>query len=380
MFARSLDRFPGTRGSRQAQTLIERRLRDLRLPVRRHYCRVYPHTLLGQAHMDRLVPVVLIYIAAKGLLYLGLVTHATAGPRWLLWVIPVLLLVEYLIFRPRVACNVSTEVTPAEDIERRIILIAHYDAPRVLGMELPVAIFLWLTGRWYWSRSLGRRFASDHRLRIWLSGLGLLAVLVAGAWVFHWAISWSVPIVLATIPWLWLVDWLVSPCPLFAGQTGANDNATGVEALVAVAETLAAGPLRHTSVSIVFTDGEELGGQGMHSWLQENAQDIDAALALDAVGEGRPEAHITESSRLLRSLEPHLWLVVGSAVAENGDLSTVPCADKGAIVGITDHGSIHGHWDDAYDAERWASWEDNIHAVARTTLVWLAALDEECET
>jgi len=69
---------------------------------------------------------------------------------------------------------------------------------------------------------------------------------------------------------------------------GANDNASGIGVVLALAEHLAQVPLEHTEVWLLFTGSERVGGAGMDAFLQQNAAQFQDAtfILLNAVGAG----------------------------------------------------------------------------------------------
>lgn len=73
---------------------------------------------------------------------------------------------------------------------------------------------------------------------------------------------------------------------------GASDNATGVAAVLALAERLAADPLPATEVIVVLPGSEESGMGGMAAWLADARDRLDPAttlvLGLDTLGAGEP--------------------------------------------------------------------------------------------
>jgi Zn-dependent M28 family amino/carboxypeptidase len=77
---------------------------------------------------------------------------------------------------------------------------------------------------------------------------------------------------------------LRSPVP------GANDNASGVAALLALAGRLASDPLDETEVLLVFPGSEEAGMGGMRAFLAAHVLDPARTfvLGLDTVGSGTP--------------------------------------------------------------------------------------------
>jgi Zn-dependent M28 family amino/carboxypeptidase len=83
---------------------------------------------------------------------------------------------------------------------------------------------------------------------------------------------------------------------------GANDNASGVAALVALTAAFARDPLERTDVIAVFTDCEEVGMGGMEAWMADHVDELDKpatlVISLDSVGAGEP-AVVTRESPLL---------------------------------------------------------------------------------
>ena len=73
---------------------------------------------------------------------------------------------------------------------------------------------------------------------------------------------------------------------------GANDNASGVAALVALVAAFARDPLERTDVVAVFTDCEETGLGGATAWLGAHRHELDSAstlvVSLDTLGSGEP--------------------------------------------------------------------------------------------
>src|SRR3954449_334399 len=73
---------------------------------------------------------------------------------------------------------------------------------------------------------------------------------------------------------------------------GANDNATGVAALVALMAAFSRDPLETTDVIAVFSDCEEVGLGGAAAWLAAHRNELDAAstlvVSLDTLGSGEP--------------------------------------------------------------------------------------------
>jgi Zn-dependent M28 family amino/carboxypeptidase len=69
---------------------------------------------------------------------------------------------------------------------------------------------------------------------------------------------------------------------------GANDNASGVAAVLEVARRLASSPFGDTDVLLVFPGGEEVGNTGIRAWLRANRATLEPhttlVINLDSVG------------------------------------------------------------------------------------------------
>src|SRR4051794_18633768 len=100
--------------------------------------------------------------------------------------------------------------------------------------------------------------------------------------------------------------------------SGANDNATGVAAALALAAAFARDPLQRTDVVFVFTDCEEVGLGGMAAWLDAHKAELDVAgtilIGLDTLGSGEP-----------------MVVTRDGAVTANYDGAVHAWADRGAL-------------------------------------------------
>lgn len=99
---------------------------------------------------------------------------------------------------------------------------------------------------------------------------------------------------------------------------GASDNATGVAALLALVERVAADPLPSTEVLVLGSGCEEAGMGGMGAWLREHRWKLDRAgtlvLGLDTLGAGEPAVVAGEGPvRTVRYREQDLALTERAA-------------------------------------------------------------------
>jgi acetylornithine deacetylase/succinyl-diaminopimelate desuccinylase-like protein len=180
--------------------------------------------------------------------------------------------------------NVVARIPAAGHAERTVVFVAHHDSARTgllwrlprtkapLGLSAQLALTLVATGC-----ALGSRV-----LRA-LGGVALAALTLLGLDV---ARSRVVP--------------------------GANDNATGVAALLALTAGFARDPLERTDIVVVFSDCEEVGLGGIAAWVEAHAGELDKAatlvVGLDTLGSGEP-AVVSRDGALSAtySREGHDW-------------------------------------------------------------------------
>jgi hypothetical protein len=115
--------------------------------------------------------------------------------------------------------------------------------------------------------------------------------------------------------WLALASYLdIATSPTVPG---ANDNATGVAALLALARTLAAQPLEHADVVLLAPGCEESGMGGMAAWLRGHRAGLDRertlVVSLDTLGSGTPIVLEAEAT-----LAPHAYRPEDVELAEAG--------------------------------------------------------------
>ena len=118
---------------------------------------------------------------------------------------------------------------------------------------------------------------------------------------------------------------------------GADDNASGVAALLGAARSLASDPPRGVAVHLVFFGAEELGGRGSLFYIRELQDETrpDAALVLDMVGRPLPWGE-TGAGFGIRVDDPELASGLVE-VAANLGVPIVPMAELGdAAPGFSD--------------------------------------------
>jgi hypothetical protein len=160
--------------------------------------------------------------------------------------------------------NVVARIPAAAEPQRTVVFIAHHDAQR--------AGLMWRVPR-------GRQPMS-------LLPQGVMALIALGCLIGSRLLRATGALLLAAMTALGLDVARHRVVP------GANDNATGVAALVALMGAFSRDPLETTDVVGVFSDCEEVGLGGAAAWLAAHHAELDPAstlvVSLDTLGSGEP--------------------------------------------------------------------------------------------
>ena len=222
-------------------------------------------------------------------------------------------LLRRLFFR-RVSQNVVARGT-RPDAPARVILCAHYDAPR--------------TGRAFEDRSKNLASNVQHALRLPLGPFRIL----------FWSVAFLLPIVGARMAGI-ESDWvgflqlfptiilmlgtaLLIDISLSAPSPGANDNASGVATAISMAEELDADAPENLDVWVVLTGGEESLQEGMRSFLRSHRDDVDREssyiVCLDTVGEGEVRYEAAAGWVVTFLMDDHLTGLCEAIASTDGD-------------------------------------------------------------
>ncbi len=178
--------------------------------------------------------------------------------------------------------NVIAVIPPDQPASKKLVLVAHLDSHRAV----------------FW-------FATDFLVKIFSP--------IAIACIF--SVFLAIPVYgLAALTGWPVFGWLGLFCALlhfigwFTGVTadlgqyspGANDNASAVGTVLALAEHLKAKPLNNTEVWLAFTGCEESSGDGMLALLKENGAILKDALFVDfeMVGIGDSISYIRQEGNM----------------------------------------------------------------------------------
>jgi len=190
----------------------------------------------------------------------GMLAETDFASNWMRWLLPA-----------GRSQNTVAVIPAASQASRRVVLCAHLDSHRT-----PI-------------------FYSSQAWQTWFTRLVTLAFasLVLGAFFFG----------LGSLLWLDWLRWFALPAATIQGlamalsisadftpfSPGANDNASGVQVTLDLAERLVEEPLNNTEIWLAFTGCEETGAYGISDFLDRHAESLgDQAIyvVLDQVGLG----------------------------------------------------------------------------------------------
>jgi hypothetical protein len=220
--------------------------------------------------------------------------------------------------------NVVAVIPPRGEVHRQVVLVGHLDSHRAV----------------FW-------FASNFMVALFtiLSVITLYGVYLAmGAYL------------LAVLTRLQFFAWLVLTLALFhflgwfTGVTadlgryspGANDNASGLGTLLALAERLRSQPLQNTEIWLAFTGCEESGCDGLLSLIREHGEVLREALFIDfeMVGIGDSLRYIREEGNLRRQ---HIPGEVETLLQEVGETFGIKPVSTPPVGAFTEAGALWEH-------------------------------------
>lgn len=197
--------------------------------------------------------------------------------------------------------NVLAVISPAAEQRNQVVLLAHLDSHRAV----------W----WFASDWLTR--AMTALTPVGLYGVFLAPLLYLLTDVTGWMGFAYLSLGLAA---LHFIAWFSGmTADLGAYSPGANDNASAVGSVLALAERLQGEPLQHTRVWLAFTGCEETGCDGLRTLLATHGQELKEAIFLDfeLVGIGERLAYLqTEGVLRPKRIDPALERLVQASGAE----------------------------------------------------------------
>jgi hypothetical protein len=210
--------------------------------------------------------------------------------------------------------NVVGVVPPAGAVERRLVLMGYLDSARA---------------PFFWRARARRRLAGCMVLPLFLSlllnAVALLLGAVTGSDSFYFVAFLLVfPQVVALLASLRAGRSSFSP--------GANNNASGVGTLLALAERLKEAPLARTEVWLLATGCRETGGDGIRAFLEAHGETLAEAtfVALEGVGVGERAVYLAGEGALRGTSYPSQALALAARAAER-------CREEGLGIGAERH-------------------------------------------
>jgi hypothetical protein len=220
--------------------------------------------------------------------------------------------------------NVIAVIPPVGDVHRRVVFVGHLDSHR--------AVF------WFTNNFLVTLFSI-------LSMVTLYGVYLAFP-VYFLAVLSQVQF----FAWLGLALAIFHFLGWFTGITadlgryspGANDNASSVGTILALAERLRRQPLQNTEIWLAFTGCEESGCDGMLTLIKEHGNTLKEALFIDLemVGIGDSLRYIHEEGNLRRHRIPKEVEVL---IKEIGEPFGIQAASTPPVGAFTEGGTLWEH-------------------------------------
>jgi hypothetical protein len=220
--------------------------------------------------------------------------------------------------------NVIAVIPPAGEVRNRVVLVAHLDSHR--------AVF------WFANNILVAVFAILSVVTlygVYISMLVYLLAVLTQMQFFAW-----VGLVLAVFHFL---GWFTGiTADLGRYSPGANDNASGVGTVLALAERLKSQPLQNTEIWLALTGCEESGCDGMLSLIKEHGSMLREALFIDfeMVGIGDSLRYISEEGNLHRY---HIPQEVESFLKEVGEPFGIKPASTPPAGAFSEGGTLWEH-------------------------------------
>ena len=178
----------------------------------------------------------------------------------------------------RTGCSVEARISSDVPARRTLVLVAHHDAAHTGLVWHPIA-------------SAANRRRSARSYRAFPSHAAPLIGLAAAATGYRY-LQMPARLLLA------IGTLLSGQAALSPTVPGANDNATGVAAVLELARRLKERPLPGVDVVIVSPGGEEAGSVGMRAWMSGSGRSLKRrstlVVNLDAIGSG---GHLVVSQR-----------------------------------------------------------------------------------
>lgn len=208
--------------------------------------------------------------------------------------------------------NVRAEISPAKEIKKEVIIVAHYDTS--------------LAGLMFAPRQV-KRFRKTFLLNF-ISLLFINFLIFSGLTLSFKYITLSKKLgfisLLFTLAPLVTIILLLHREFKFKATNGANDNASGVSVMLKLAEYFSKNRLNFTKLTILATGSEEVGLIGMQNFLKKYKEKIkgNLILNLDNCGIGKLKYIIREGMIKTYPASEHL-IKIAEEITANQDYSDI---------------------------------------------------------
>lgn len=193
------------------------------------------------------------------------------------------LLRSTLFFR-RASQNVIVPPLPEEPGQPRVIVCAHYDAPLTGAAYNPWAVRAFARFSSLWPARTSPQAVTFWAIALLLPPLGLRLAGIDADWVSAAQLPQTFLLLVAAF--------MYGEIALSPPSPGANDNASGVAAALAVAEQLRESPPQALEVSLLFCGAGETTREGARSFLRAHRRSLPRDgtwfIDIDSVGRGTP--------------------------------------------------------------------------------------------
>jgi hypothetical protein len=292
-------RGPGTDAERRAANMLVGRLREMGRAAEPEPAYVHPSYAL--VHLLHALIAIVGSIVGVSLPALGFALVLFAATSAYLDLNTRLYLVRSLLFRRASQNVVSPGNNPGGPL--RLLLTAHYDAARsgyVFG-ERGIRVARRLSPRW-------RVLLGPFRVLFWGGIAPLVPILgarMAGIDAGWLSVVQLLPTVLLVVAAFLLIDIALSKI-----VPGAYDNASGVAAVLSVAERLRDEPTPNLDVWVVLPGSEECLAEGMRSYLRAHRRDLDrertVIVNIDSVSYGSVHYETSEGPVISTAMDSEL--------------------------------------------------------------------------
>jgi hypothetical protein len=222
-------------------------------------------------------------------------------------------LLRSLLFFRRASQNVVVPPIPEDADRPRVIVCAHYDAPRTGAAYNSWAVRSFARFTALWPARTSPQAVAFWAIALLLPPLGLRLAGIDADWVSAAQLPQTFVLLLGAF--------MYGEIALSPPSPGANDNATGVAAALAVAERLREDPPESLEVSLLFAGAGETTREGARSFIRAHRKELprDSTWFVDIDSAGRGTVRWVELEVPVIAQPPARPLAEMAAALTEGD-------------------------------------------------------------